>query len=76
MPSFYTASKLHAGVEYAIIVLLIMHWPCQAISKHAFSEGRERIDGIISQKRGGGGGIPFGAIMALRRSELVKLVFR
>lgn len=76
MPTFYTASKLRASVEYAIIVLLVMHRPCQAISKHAFSEERKRIGGIVSQKRGGGGGIPFGAVMALRRSKLVKLVFR
>ena len=50
MPAFDPATEFFAGVVDAIVVFLIVNWPCQAVAKHAFCERRKRVVGILLKK--------------------------
>ena len=47
MPAFDTASEFLAGVEYSVVVILVVDRSCEAVAKHAFGEGRQRVDGVF-----------------------------
>ncbi len=51
MPSLYSAIELRAGIEYAVVILLVMNRPRDAVPKHAFGQAGQGIDGVIAQKR-------------------------
>lgn len=76
MPSFDAAPELLAIIENAIEVVLIMDRPRYAVSKHAFSERRKRIDWIVSKESGGSGGVSFAASWIFGGPELEEFVFR
>jgi len=59
MPSLYAAIELLTRIKDAIIVVLIVYRSCQTITKHAFSQGGQRIDWVVAEKGGSRGIVPF-----------------
>lgn len=68
MPALYATIELYACVEYAVVVILILHRSRETVSEHSFSEGREGIDWVVSEEGS--------CRSVLGCAELVELVFR
>lgn len=47
MPTLNPAIEFLTCIIYAIVVLLVVDWPSQAIAEHAFREWRQSVDGIV-----------------------------
>lgn len=73
MPPFDTAPELLARIENVVEVVLVVHRACQAVAKHPFGERRQRIGGVLFEKRGRRRRIALKAII-WRRSELVEFI--
>lgn len=50
MPAFDPTTEFFAGVVDAIVVFLIVNWPCQAVAKHAFCERWKRVVRVFLKK--------------------------
>lgn len=74
MPAFDAASEIGAGVEDAIVVFLVVHWPGQAVTKHTLGQGRQLMGRVVPQKCGGRGGIAFAGVLGDGGLELVEFV--
>lgn len=76
MPAFNVASELPAGVEYTIVVVLVVGGSCQAVTEHAFRKRWQRINRVLFQEGGSGRGVALiGRLIGVARSsELVEFV--
>lgn len=74
MPSLNVAAELLAGVEDAIVVILVVKRPSEGVSKHPLCQRRQRIDRVVLQESRGVGGGPFGGGMVARCAELIELI--
>lgn len=70
MPSFNSAPELVACVEYAIIPVLILNRPSDAVSCHALCQMGKMMGRIVEKKLRGGGRVAFRAIRVLRGLEV------
>jgi hypothetical protein len=76
MPPFNIASELLAGVEDAIVIILVVDGPSERITKHAFCHRRQRIDWIRLEEGGRCRCTLFGGSMVSRRADLVEFILR
>ncbi len=60
MPPFNATPEFLASVIYAVVIVLIVDGPCQAIAEHAFREGWQRVDWMLLEELGGGRRVPLG----------------
>ena len=60
VPTFDTTSELLAGIVYSVVIVLVMHWSCQAVAEHAFCERRKGVDGVLFKKSCSGGAVSLG----------------
>lgn len=50
MPAFNPTFEFLAGVIDAVVVLLVVDWPRQAVAKHAFCERWKRVVRVLLEE--------------------------
>lgn len=78
MPALDAAVEFFTGVIHAIVVVLIVYRPCQAVAEHALCKWRESIDRILLQEPRGRRRVTFRGrkICIGRGTELVEFILR
>lgn len=50
MPSLDVAAELLTVIKDAVVIVLIMEWSRNRVSKHALRQGGQRVDGVILEE--------------------------